>query len=81
MVVSVQFFGVQRAMTRTAELEIPLEGQASVLDVMNFIKSSFPLLPLSESDVSITVNNKAGRLNQTLRANDKVAFLPHIGGG
>jgi len=81
MVVSVQFCGVQRSLTRTNEMEIPLPNEGRVRDVFAYLLACFPGLPLNNDSVFVTVNNKISNIEQTLRPHDTVTFLPHIGGG
>ncbi len=81
MVVSVQFFGIQRKLTQTNEVEAPLDGQGKVEDVFSYIGNCYPALQLRKGDILITVNSRAAGLEQVLNPGDKLAFLPHIGGG
>ncbi len=81
MVVSVQFFGVQRAHIKKREIHVPLTENGRVRDVFSYLKDYFPDLPLNEDDVLVTVNDKASGMNHILRADDHVVFLPHVGGG
>jgi molybdopterin converting factor small subunit len=80
-VVSVQFFGVQRALTQTSEILVPLLKGACVRDVLRYIMKAYPDLQLREEDMVVTVNNCISPISRTLNPNDRVAFLPHIGGG
>jgi hypothetical protein len=70
MVVSVNFYGFQRQMARAQKIKVPLSKKTRVTDVLRYIKERYPQLPLSEDVVTVT-----------LKANDKIAFIPHIGGG
>jgi len=81
MVVLVQFFGIQRALTQAGEVEVPLNGQGRVGDVFSYIRNCYPDLQLCEEDLLITVNNRVSNMEQGLNPDDKLAFLPHIGGG
>jgi len=81
MVVSVQFFGVQRALTKTNEIQVPLTENGKVRDVFKYIRDRYPDLLLNEEGVLVTVNNKVSTMNHILNPNDNVAFLPHVGGG
>ena len=79
MVISVMFLGAQRSITKQKELRISVSDQARVSEVMEYVRKAFPQLPMK--DILVTVNEKASSLSQPLNPNDKVAFLPHIGGG
>ncbi|MCD4717090.1 MAG: MoaD/ThiS family protein [Desulfobacterales bacterium] len=81
MVVSVEFYGAQRALTRTHEVKVPLPENGRVRDVAKYIGHRYPGLTLNEDNFLVMVNNKASTLNHILCYNDKIAFLPHIGGG
>jgi molybdopterin converting factor small subunit len=81
MVVSVQFFGIQRELTRKHEIEIPISKDFQVKDVIRYLKHCYPDLALSQEEVLITVNNTVSNLNHILKSRDKITFLPHIGGG
>ena len=81
MVISVNFHGVQRAVTRTGEMEISLSDGNRVDNVLAAVRERFPKLPLQGEDLLITVNDKVSTLDQLLKERDKVSLLPHIGGG
>ena len=81
MVVSVHFFGAQRTLTKTQELQVKLTENGRVSDVCLFLKNRYPDFPLNEEDVLITVNNRASSMNHILSPNDHITFLPHVGGG
>lgn len=81
MVVSVHFFGAQRILTKTRELQVNLTENGRVSDVCLFLKDRYPDLPLNEDDILITVNNRASSMNHILSPNDHIMFLPHVGGG
>ena len=38
-------------------------------------------LRLAEEGLLVTVNNQISAPNRILKANDRVSFIPHIGGG
>jgi len=81
MEVSVQFFGAQRTLTRTRNLQVKLPEHGRVSDVCLYLKDRYPDLPLNEDDILITVNNMASGMNHILSQNDHITFLPHVGGG
>ena len=81
MVVSVQFCGFQRAITRTEELEVSLLDNSRVDDLFLHVKRCYPDLPLSRRDVTVSVNDKVSALDRLLKPADRISFLPHIGGG
>ena len=81
MVVSVQFHGVQRALTRTREIQMTFHKPSRVRDLLKNIKACYPGLPINEDAFLVTVNDNVSTINHILKPNDKIAFLPHIGGG
>ncbi len=81
MVVSVDFCGAQRVLTRTDRIDVPLSGKTRVQDILIYIRKKYPDLSLSKKAVLATVNHEFADFSRVLRANDKVSFLPHIGGG
>ena len=81
MVVSVNFYGLQRKLTHRDNIQIPLSDETRVGDVLRLVKESYPELPLSENTVLVTVNNNVSTLDSSLQDNDMISFIPHIGGG
>ncbi len=81
MFVSVKFFGAQQKLTSAQLLEVPVSEGECVRDIYDNIRDRYPNLPLNKKDIAISVNNKIADMNQVLNADDKVSFLPHIGGG
>ena len=81
MKVRVQFYGVQRILARTREVDVPIHHRGRVGDVFAYIRDCYPDLALSEEDLLVTVNNRVSRMDQGLNPHDTLAFIPHIGGG
>jgi len=81
MVVSVEFFGVQRALTKTAKIQIPLAENGRVRDVFGYLMGYYPNLTLREEAVVVTVNDITSNMNHILKPADTIVFLPHVGGG
>ena len=81
MVISIDFCGMQRSHTKTRSIDIKLSSPSKVTDVLEYIKRQYPQLPLDEHSVMATVNQEVTTFDRELKANDKVAFFPHIGGG
>ena len=81
MVVSVNFYGLQRKLTRKDNIQIPFSDKTQVGDVLRYIKEGYPDLSLSEDTVLATVNNHVTSLDRGLQDNDRISFIPHIGGG
>ena len=82
MNISVSFFGVQRDMIKTNQVQIPLSERIRVVeDLFKYIKEEYPELPLSKESVLVTVNDHVSPLDRELKSDDEVFFMPHIGGG
>jgi len=81
MFVSVSFLGLQRMLTRTDRIQVPLTRETRVADVLAYVKKSFPDLPFPENAFLVTVNNRAATMDRVLAGNDDISFLPFIGGG
>jgi len=82
MIVSVSFFGLQRKLAQTDQIQVSLSSKIQrVADLFSYIREKYPELSLSEEVVLVVVNDHASSLDRRLRANDEVSFLPHIGGG
>ncbi len=81
MVVSIDFFGMQRSLIRLDSIEVPVQEQTRVTDILAYVKKQYPDLPLDEDMIMATVNQEAVSLDRVLKPNDSVSFLPHIGGG
>jgi len=80
-VISIKFFGTQRAVTKTDSIDMPITEKARVTDVLEYVRHRYPELPLDEETVLITVNQEQAYLDTMLKPNDTVSFLPSIGGG
>ena len=81
MVISIDFCGTQRSITRKRQIRMPYATPTRVIDVVSYLKEKFPDLSIEEELVLVTVNAEAASLDQELNAYDKIAFVPHIGGG
>ncbi len=81
MVISINFHGQQRMVTRTGKLEISLSTGTRVDQVLAAVQERFPKLSLQGEDLLVTVNDKVSDMGQLLKERDNVSLLPHIGGG
>jgi molybdopterin converting factor small subunit len=81
MFISIEFFGVQRTITNTDRINMPITEQTVVRDALEFAKCQFPDLLLEEETLLTTVNQNVAPPDQLLKADDTVCFLPGIGGG
>ena len=81
MKVSVQFHGVHRAITQVNEIRLALASNARVSDLFTYIERTYPDLQLSQDDIMVSINDQVSTINHSLNPEDKISFLPHIGGG
>ncbi|MFC1906526.1 MoaD/ThiS family protein [Chloroflexota bacterium] len=81
MVVSIEFYGTQRVITKTDGIAMPITEKTRVNDALEYVRRQYPTLPLDEGMVLVTVNQEMAPLDRILRANDTVSFLPFIHGG
>jgi molybdopterin converting factor small subunit len=80
-VISIKFFGMQRAVTKVDSIDMPITEKARVADALEYVRHRYPELPLDEETVLITVNQEQASPDTMLKPNDTVSFLPSIGGG
>ena len=81
MMVSIDFFGMQRRVTKTAGIDMPITAETRVANALEFVHNQYPNLPLDYRTVLITVNQEMASLERVLKADDAVSFLPYICGG
>ena len=81
MVVSIKFHGMQRVVTNTDSIDMPITGKTSVNDALEYVRQQYPALHLEEDTVVVAVNLEIASLDRILRDNDTVSFLPNIAGG
>ena len=81
MVVSIKFHGMQRLVTNTDSIDMPITGKTRVNDALEYVKRLYPALHLEEDMVVVAVNLEIASLDRILRDNDTVSFLPNIAGG
>ena len=81
MTISISFFGQQRSIIGTDKLDVVLTPEAVVGDLLSYVRQQYPLFNADAKDVLITVNGQACSPAYVLKAHDRVAFLPHLGGG
>ena len=81
MKVSIEFLGMQRVVTRTHSIDIPITEKTRVDDALEYIRHCYPTLSLDDEMIIITVNHEVASVDRILKANDTVLILPIIGGG
>jgi molybdopterin converting factor small subunit len=81
MVVSIKFHGMQRIVTNTDSIDMPITEKTRVNDALEYVRQQYPALHLEEGTVVVAVNLEIASLDRILRDNDTVSFLPNIAGG
>jgi len=81
MVVSIKFLGMQRVITNTDSIDMPITEKTRVNDALQYVRQQYPTLPLEEGMVLVAVNLEVASLDRILRDKDTISFLPLIAGG
>ena len=81
MMVSIKFLGMQRTVTNTDSINMPITDKTKVNDALEYVRQQYPSLPLEEGMVLVTVNLEIATLDRILRDKDTISFLPLIAGG
>ncbi|MBM4447600.1 MAG: MoaD/ThiS family protein [Chloroflexi bacterium] len=81
MVVSIKFLGMQRVVTNTDSIDMPITEKTRVNDALQYVRQQYPALPLEEGMVLVAVNLEVASLDRILRDKDTLSFLPLISGG
>jgi len=81
MMVSIKFLGMQRTVTNTDSINMPITDKTKVNDALEYVRQRYPDLPLEEGMVLVTVNLEIATLDRILRDKDTISFLPLIAGG
>jgi molybdopterin converting factor small subunit len=81
MIALIEFLGMQRVVTKTNSIDMPITERTRVNDALEYVRQRYPELHLDEGMVLITVNHELASVDRMLKASDTVSFLPFIGGG
>jgi molybdopterin converting factor small subunit len=81
VVVSISFNGLQRKVTSEDRIQIPVSEKTRVNDLLKYIQESYPDIRINKNAILVTINNEVSNLDQILKDNDHICFIPHIGGG
>jgi molybdopterin converting factor small subunit len=81
MKVSIKFLGMQRVITGTDSLDMPVNGNTKIRDAFEYVRQRYPKLPLEEGMVVMTVNHEVAAEDRILKDKDTISFLPLIAGG
>jgi molybdopterin converting factor small subunit len=81
MAASIKFLGMQRTVTKTDSIDMPITEKTRVNDALEYVRQRYPELPLEEGMVLVTVNLEIATPDRILRDKDTISFLPLIAGG
>ncbi len=81
MEVSLKLSGKQRQVMQKNEIPVPLTGGGRIEDLLIYVREHYPEIPLPESSLLITINDRASGPDALLKADDSVAIIPLFGGG
>ena len=81
MVVSISFNGLQRRVTNTDQIQVAVSEKTRVTDVLRVVQKCYPDMPINSDAVLVMINSELSNLEQVLKDNDQICFIPHIGGG
>jgi len=81
MMVSIKFLGMQRLLTKTDSIDMPITDETKVNDALEYVRQQYPEISLEEGMVLITVNHEVAAPDRILRDKDTISFLPLIAGG
>jgi molybdopterin converting factor small subunit len=81
MMVSIKFLGMQRLLTKTDSIDMPITDETKVNDALEYVRQQYPEISLEEGMVLITVNHEVAAPDRMLRDKDTILFLPLIAGG
>jgi molybdopterin converting factor small subunit len=81
MAASIKFLGMQRTVTKTDSIDMPITEKTRANDALEYVRQRYPDLPLEEGMVLVTVNLEIAAPDRILRDRDTISFLPLIAGG
>jgi molybdopterin converting factor small subunit len=81
MKVSIKFHGMQRHVTNTDSIDMPITETTRLSDALEYVKQHYPGLHLEEGTIIAAVNLEVASLDRILKDKDSVSFLPNIAGG
>lgn len=79
--VKILFFASLKDLVGKSEIEINLEGKASVRDVFQKLQIRYPSLKKYENILLVAVNQEYSNLDTPISPNDEIAFFPPVSGG
>lgn len=80
MKLHILLFGITKDIVGQSKLAYELPDQATVPDLLDSLKKSYPALQDLNS-VLVAVNNEYGNKEQILQESDEIALIPPVAGG
>lgn len=80
MPLTVAFFGITRDIVGRSELQITEPAPATVAELLEQLRTTYPALRELRS-CAVAVNNEYAEANQALSATDEIALIPPVAGG
>jgi len=81
MHVTIELFGIHRIKAESETMSMPIHKNSVVGDALEFIQRAHPHLQFDITSMLITVNRAVVPIDEPLKENDVIRFLPPIGGG
>ena len=81
MEIRVKFFAAPREALGKSELDVTLPEGATVTELIEHLKTEYPILRAYTRFLSVAVNKAYVGWETELRDGDEVACLPPVGGG
>ena len=76
-----RFFASLKDLTGESEMEVELEGETSVREVFQQLKTRFPRLEKYEPVLLVAVNQEYSDMDSLVAPGDEVSFFPPVSGG
>jgi molybdopterin converting factor small subunit len=81
MIVSISFNRLQRKVTSRDQFQVTLSDKTRVTDLLSYVQECYPGISINRDAILVFINNKLSNLEQFLKEDDQICFMPHIGGG
>ena len=77
----ISFFASLKDLVGCSEVELDLDGEATVRDIFKRLGRQYPELKRYELVLLIAVNQEYTGWDQSVAAGDEIAFFPPVSGG
>lgn len=76
-----RFFASLKDLIGESEVEVELEGETSVREVFNQLKTRFPKLETYEPILLVAINHEYSSFDASVFPGDELSFFPPVSGG